>query len=262
MVDNISGSKFDGQSLLSCEYLCDSDPLCKGLFFATSGCYTLHKLVECSTSLSGDSYTRNMTAPLHGHHTGPPPAAVSSEEEVRAKVRLASNLSVAAVHYVDWRHAMPAVWSSGVLPSTVFGPFTLNISNAILSTPPDGDQPPATSLVQPQCGGLHLTLHQLDQPSQQVEGVCDAVAGVTVLVLPSPAPWGLVEVRRATAAPCAKALMVACPAGGDGGSAIGVMQCNECIGRHQAPLRAAGCSSTKVQEWCSHQQRPKPDILE
>jgi hypothetical protein len=197
---NISGNKFDGQSLLSCEDLCDNDHLCLGLFFATKGCYTLHKLIKCNTSLHGDSYTRNLTAPSHGKHpNGPPPAAVSLEEEVRAKVRLASNLSVAAIHIVDWRHAMPAVWSSGVLPATVFGPFTLNISNAILSTPPDGDQLPAASLVQQQpCGGLHFTLHQLDQPSKQVEGVCDVVAGVTMLALPSPVPWGLVEVRRAT----------------------------------------------------------------
>jgi hypothetical protein len=80
-------------------------------------CDTLHKLIECETSLHGDSYTRNLTAPSHGKHpNGPPPAAVSLVEEVRAKVRLASNLSVATIHIVDWRHAMPAVWSSGVLP--------------------------------------------------------------------------------------------------------------------------------------------------
>ena len=186
----ITGSKFSGQSLLSCEYLCDNDPLCQGIFFSGE-CFTLHDLIECNTFLHGDSYTRNRTAPPpHGHPAGPPPAAASSEEEVRAKVRLAGNRSVAAVHFVDWRNAMPAVWSGDVLPTNSFGPFTLNISNAILSAAP----PDERSRAEP-CGGMRFTRHQLDKPAKPIEGACDAAAGVTTLTLPSPKPWGLVEVR-------------------------------------------------------------------
>ena len=57
--------------LLSCEAMCDSDAECKGVYHSATECFTLHALVECDTELSGESYTRNLTA-ASPHHGGEP----------------------------------------------------------------------------------------------------------------------------------------------------------------------------------------------
>lgn len=185
--------RFADQTLPSCQGLCDADPACLGVFYssAVSGsaafvCYTLRALVECGTTLEGDSYTRNRTAP-HGDTL--PPAAAVAVPDVRAKARVAPNRSAAAVHVVDWRHATPEVWSSGVLPATVFPPLALNISNGILLGSSAGVGARG-------CGRLLFMLHELGgAPPVVLEGVC--AGNVTMLTIPSPVPWSLVEVRPA-----------------------------------------------------------------
>jgi hypothetical protein len=196
----IDGVRFVGQSLVVCKSLCDVDTLCLGVYFVDnlSGdgntCYTLHELVECHTTLPGDSYTNlNRTAfpnkNKHRHAPPPPPPlpppAASSEGHVRTQVRRSSNGSLAAVHIVDWRNALPSIWMTGVLPNTTFPPFTLNVSNAIL-TPPRA------------CGEFIFLLHELGrQPNISAEVVVGSRCNgnVTELTLPSPVPWSLLEVR-------------------------------------------------------------------
>ena len=181
--ERIGGSRFTDQSLLTCETLCDSSALCRGIFYYGGTCYTLNELVECETTLRGDSYMKNLSAAPH-NRSATEPVANSSVADVRVKVRRSANRSVAAVHMVDWRHALPSIWSTGVLPNTSFPPFQLNVSNAILK---DGVA----------CNALEFVLHQLgsDHPPKAVKGPC--VGNVTVLTLPSPVPWSLLEVRAA-----------------------------------------------------------------
>lgn len=45
-----------------------------------------------------------------------------------------------------------------------------------------------------------MTLHSLSGKSKEVDGDCDAIAGVTMLTLAAPEPWAIVEVRPAAAA--------------------------------------------------------------
>ena len=192
----IGGGLFEVWELASCEGLCDLDPLCKGVYKDRSRCFTLHELVETDTGLAGDSYTRNMTAPP----CQPVALAASSELEVRVKVRVAANRTVGSIHIVDWRNALPAVWGSGgVLPKGSYPPVTVNVSNAILAPPvaPESDatQTPREVAVAADCGKLEFVLHQLGgaQTAQVLKGVC--AGEVTVLTVPSPVPWSIVEIR-------------------------------------------------------------------
>lgn len=191
----INGSKFAGQSLLSCQSLCDDDDMCKGVYLSASGseCFTLHELVSCRTTLRGDSYTRTAKGHAHAHPAGPASPVVTAEPQVRLRLRVAPNHSVAALHVVDWRNAMPSVWTTGVLPARTFGPLTVNVSNAILAQP--------TSLADVAagnggsgCGALRFSLHGLaDTAPVALAGQC--VGGVTTLTIPSPAPWSIIEVQ-------------------------------------------------------------------
>jgi hypothetical protein len=181
---HIGGSRFTDQSLLTCEILCDSTSHCRGIYFYGGTCYTLNELVECQTTLRGDSYMKNLSAAPHNHSASSVPVANSSDENVRIKVRRSVDQSVAAVHIVDWRHALPSIWPTGVLPNITYPPFQLNVSNAILRH--------ATA-----CTDLEFVLHQLGpgRPPRVVKGPC--AGNVTVLTLPSPVPWSLIEVRPA-----------------------------------------------------------------
>lgn len=266
--------------LMTCEAMCDSDAECKGVYHSATECFTLHALVECDTELSGESYTRNLTA-ASPHHGGEPvretwgqlpfrhltelsclltrnqnlmrrawvggrvqvALASSSERDVRLKVRLAPNRSLAALHIVDWRMAnagraepstvcttkplqcpsdpgvtycssdpapgqcqtkmphrpcppcppLPNASGSSVSGGEVDGtwpPFTVNVSNAILQTPPLRGLGSGLG----GCGALEFTLHQLGgAPPHKMKGQCHG--GVTVLAIASPLPWSLLEVR-------------------------------------------------------------------
>ena len=206
--ERINGSRWTEMSLLSCEYMCDSIPTCAGIQFQGSECYTLNgnvSLVECHTTLKGDSYARVPGASRSPGRRNPNSSAVSSEAHVRVRVRRAVNRSFATVHVVDWRLALPSIWMTGVLPrNRTFPPFELNISHAILSSASAGhaDGGDASSSMMPPCGELAFVLHTLrlnrsatgtPGASVAVSGVC--VGNVTILKLPSPQPWSLLEVR-------------------------------------------------------------------
>jgi len=188
----INGSKWTDMSLVACEYLCDSIKECAGIQFDGSTCFTLDgvtSLIECNTELAGDAYTRVPGASRKPNSTVPASGVASSEPDVRVQVRRAANRTFAMVHIVDWRLALPSIWTRGVLPKNrTFPSFTLNVSHAVLNS---------TS-----CGELTFVLHILrinrsatgtPGPSITVSGVC--VGNVTILTLPSPQPWSMLEVR-------------------------------------------------------------------
>ena len=189
----INGSKFDGQSLFSCQSLCDDDDMCKGVYLSISSeCFTLHELVRCATTLRGDSYTRIAKGHAHAHPASP---VVTAEPDVRLKLRVAPNHSVAALHVVDWRNAMPSVWTTGVLPGRTFGPLSLNVSNFILQpTPLAGVAAAPPNGAGSSCGALRFSLHGLDDTAPVVlTGQC--IDGVTTLNIQSPAPWSIIQVE-------------------------------------------------------------------
>jgi hypothetical protein len=201
----IGGRRLDSQSLLSCQWACDNDSRCRGIYIRPQSrlCYILYDLVECSTSLSGDSYTRNASLPHRGHGgggSGDPAVTASSEPNVKVKVRVAPNGSVGAVHVVDWRHAVPEIWSSGHLPNSSFTPFELNISSAVLAvSAQQGGRPPTRSW---QCSQLNFVLHELgSRPPTPIVPRCAGGGTVSTLTLPSPVPWSIVEVRPNAAKP-------------------------------------------------------------
>ena len=158
------------------------------MYKGESQCYTLHELVESATGLAGDSYARNMTAPPGGQ---PVALAVSSEQDVRLKVRVAANRTVGCIHVVDWRNALPAVWIGDIAPKENYPPVTVNVSNAILA--PAMAKRLGTAAAG--CGKLDFVLHHLNssKASEAVQGVC--IGAVTVLTVPSPVPWSLLEIR-------------------------------------------------------------------
>lgn len=182
---HIGGDKTAVLSLSACEALCDHDSKCKGVWYSSGTCYTLHSLVSCDTTLAGDSYTRssNVTNQLAIGPPPPPPLVVCSEPEVRVLVRQAdpSSGSVLAIHLVDWRRS--ATWSTGVVSNVSYPPVSLNISNDAFNSSGAA------------CGNLNLTLHQLDGTSKAVKPTCDQHAGVTIMQTESPEPWAIVEVR-------------------------------------------------------------------
>lgn len=183
----IDGARFVGVNLPICEALCDADPRCAGVWYFGGKCFTLDQLVRCNTSLRGDSFTRKKLPRNHSVPV-PIPMAGSSESDVHVKVRAAPNRSLAVVHIVDWRHALPEVWTKGVLPNNTFPPFQLNISVELVHRNPTN----------PPCAGLAFALHELgpDHPtSRPVAGVCEG--NVSMLMLPSPVPWSILEVRSA-----------------------------------------------------------------
>lgn len=61
--------------------------------------------------------------------------------------------------------------------------------------------------------------------------------------------------KLAEPARCHSALAAACPERRSEGTANGVMTCDACIGKHQAALRDAACTSDEVHEWCRWQPR-------
>ena len=98
-----------------------------------------------------------------------------------------------------------------MLPNRTFQPLRLNVSNSILvpprpppapaktggggtAVPTAGADAPAGG-APPPCGGLEFTLHELGASAEPrtLTGPCEA--GVTLLTLPSPTPWSLLEVR-------------------------------------------------------------------
>jgi hypothetical protein len=190
----INGSKYEGQSLLSCQSLCDDDDMCKGVYLSStsSECFTLNELVRCETTLRGDSYTR--TAKGHAHPAQPSSPVSTAEPDVRLRLRVAPNHSVAALHVIDWRNSMPSVWTTGVLPNRTFGLISVNVSNSVLQPKSLAATRGAGSDVGAVCGNLRFSLHGLaDTAPVVLTGQCSG--GMTVLKLPSPGPWSIIEVK-------------------------------------------------------------------
>eukprot|EP01043_Picozoa_sp_COSAG02_P053430 COSAG02_NODE_5895_length_3956_cov_1.928442_4_plen_170_part_00 len=169
--------------------------MCKGVYVSrtSSECFILHELVKCRTTLHGDSYTR--IAQGHAHPAEPYSPVRTAEPHVQLRLRVAPNHSVAALHVVDWRNAMPSVWTTGVLPSRTLGPLSVNVSNSVLQPKVLPDVEGIRGGAGNACG-LRFSLHGLaDIAPVELTGQCSD--GVTVLNVPSPSPWSIIQVEPA-----------------------------------------------------------------
>ena len=178
-----------GEGLHACEAMCDRDPYCKGIYFnnvnyswgPSTVCYALHSLVESDTTLTGNSYVRQQSSYTEDDTSvAPPPVAVSSDPQIHVRTRRSADNAAVAVHLVNWRGANN-VWGSGVVPG-LLQPITVNLSNAMFR--PRGG-----------CGAINVTLHQVGRAANSTVKVACVKDNVTVLSLPAPDPWAIVEVR-------------------------------------------------------------------
>ena len=144
---------------------------------------------------------------------------------------------VVAIHVVDWRQAGNWSTPGDFSPDLKYPSFQLNISNGLFAKEQRKcggarfQSPPSnaymrlvvacfTPVLLPRSGRLwalfsdsfffgsdvvminqspvlKMTLHSLSGESKEVDGDCDAIAGVTMLTLAAPEPWAIVEVRPA-----------------------------------------------------------------
>jgi hypothetical protein len=179
-----------GEGLAACAAMCDRDPHCKGIYFnsvnaswgPSTVCYALQSLVECETTLTGNSYVRQQSSYAEDDISAPlEPVAVISDPQVHARTRRSVDNAAVAIHLVNWR-ATKNVWGSGEVPG-LLQPITVNLSNAMFD-------------LRGGCGAINVMLHQLGGGANStVKVACTNGDNVTVLSLPAPDPWAIVEVR-------------------------------------------------------------------
>lgn len=255
----IGGAQFSGQSLESCEKLCDADAKCKGLYFSSYDCYTLHALVQCDTELAGASYTRNVTAP-RGDGAQTTALAASSVADVRVKVRVAPNRSLATVHIVDWRDAF-----AGQLPiapcTRTPQPCPSNPGVTFCNSDPTPGQcqekmphrpcPPCP--LDRQEGYSSGTTPLEAQPySEASTSGADYpafrlnISNAILNNLRSPATQG--DAKKLLGASCLSVLKGCWPVQAQ------LSRCRVCEGRQQQHLKQAGCSAHDIDAYCGRRR--------